>query len=364
MELTSKQIRKIALTQYKTYWMQLLALSFSFVIVFIGALVLNVVFSVSIIFTVPIFVVPLFFCLQVSSARLKAEGHLSTKDYYRFYPMGLSSKYRGSYRVLSTALKALLIFFICVFALGLVESYVFPLFDSAFATAMADLTALVSNTDVSYEVMVTFLNEHTVAFAPMINSVGVLSVAIAFFYFLDAIGTNLLIVNLSLNMLSDRRLLIFVHKKAYPEIRHEYRKLYLGAMWPGVFLYVAGFMLGAFIGWISFDNYLVIGTFGMIGALLFLWPLLPVFLSVTEQLYEKFSPVYFRYSAEEIKKTIEAIDKNDALTPEVREEIKSFFEEQSNLEKKMHETPEEKNPPADQTEKKDNHDTDQEADKK
>jgi len=364
MELTSKQIRKIAFTQYKTYWAQLLAMSFSFVIVFIAALVLNIVFAVSIIFTIPIFVAPLFFCLQVSSVRLKAEGRLSTKDYYHFYPMGLSSKFRGAYRILSTALKTLLIFFLAVFALGIIASYVFPLFDSAFATAMADFTTLVANTNVTYEAMVAFLNEHTAAFAPMINSVGVLSVAIAFFYFLDATGTNLLIVNLSLNMLSDRRLLIIIHKQAYPEIRHDYRKLYIGAMWPSIILFIVGFALGAFIGWLAFDNYLVIGTFGMIGALLFLWPMLPFFLSVTEQLYEKFSPVYFRYSSEEIKKTIDALDKNDALTPEVREEIKSFFEEQSDLEKKMHEASKEKNTPANPPEKKEDKDNDKEADKK
>lgn len=364
MELTSKQIRKNASSQYKTYWAQLLAMSFSFIIVFIAALVLNVVFAVSIIFTIPIFVVPLFFCLQVSSVRLKAEGHLNTKEYYHFYPMGLSSKFRGAYRILSTTLKTLFIFLVAIFAFGLVASYVFPLFDSAFAVAMADLTTLVANTNVTYETMLAFLEQHSVAFAPMINSVGVLSVAIAFFYFLDATATNLLIVNLSLNMLSDRRLLIFVHKQAYPEIRHDYRKLYFGAIWPGILLYVAGFALGAFIGWVTFDSYLVIGTFGMIGALLFLWPFLPIFLSVTEQLYEKFSPIYFRYSSEEIKKTIEAINKNDALTPEEREDIKTFFQEQSDLEKKMHETQQENNPPANPPEKKEDNDTDTEADKK
>ncbi|MCX5774939.1 MAG: hypothetical protein NTV44_00975 [Firmicutes bacterium] len=364
MELTSKKIRKIALSQYKTYWAQLLAMSFSFIIVFIGALVLNVVFNFSIIFTVPIIVAPLFFCLQIGSVRLKAEGHLNTKEYYHFYPMGLSGKFRGAYRLLATTLKTLFIFLIAVFAFGIIATYVFPLFDSAFAATMADFTTLATNSNVTYEALLAFMNEHYDAFAPMINTIGVSAVAVAFFYFLDATGTNLLIVNLSLNMLSDRRLLVYVHKRAYPEIRHEYRKLYFGAMWPAILLYIAGFALGTLIGWLAFDNYIVIASFGMIGALLFLWPMLPVFLSVSEQLYEKFSPVYFRYSSEEIKKTIDAINKNDALTPEEREDIKTFFDAQSELEKKIKEDIEEMKKPANPDEKKDDDDPDKEADKK
>lgn len=336
MEINGKTLRHNASEQYRKYRGQLLAISFSFVIVFIAALVLELVFMGSVILTFPLFVIPIFFCLQVGSIRIKSDTPMSMKEFYHPYSMGLSSKFRGCYRSLMTALKAILIFVLAALGLSVLASYLFPLLDPSYSVLMNNFADLLQS-GADYATLAKFLDDNAATFDMLTNIVGTLSAFVAFLYFLVTMASNMMIVNLSLNMLTDHRLLIFVHKRTFPEIRSQYRQLFNRALWPALLLYILGFATGSAIGWVVYNSFLVIATFGMIGALLFIWPFLPVVLGVMEQIYELFSPYYFRNSTEEIKKTMDAINKNDNLTDEQREQIKDFFDGGTDLQKKIDE---------------------------
>ncbi len=334
----------------------LLAVSFAFTIVLIAAIVLNAALPGSGFLSVPLVVLPLLFCLQIAFSRLQQEGQLELKEFNHFYVLGLSGKFRRSYRALSSFLKATLLFIVLIFVFGIIAGYVVPLMNPAFGTLSEEFMAMAADSSFDYAAMIAFLNEHLDVFMPVANVISCLALAFASLYFFGALAANMMAVHFALTSPGDGRFVVFTHRAVMLEIRGEFRKLFLGMAWPSLLLYLFGFAAGSVLAWFSFDDYWMIANFGMILGVLFVWPTLPILLSGEEQLYRKFAGRYAFHMTMQFKNLVNDLSSYKDLNSEEEAEIAELKKQAAELEKKLaeSETPPSENKKADDSSKDSN----------
>lgn len=338
-----KELRRAARNAYRKNTRPLLAVSFAFTIVFIAAIVLNAALPGTGFLSVPLVVLPTLFCLQIAFSRLQQEGQLELKEFHHFYALGMSAKFRQSYRALSSFFKALFLFILLVFAFGIVASYVVPYFDPEFAALSEDLVQLASQTTFNYEEMATFLETHYDVFLPIINGVACLALAFSSLYFFGAIAANMMAVHFALTSPGDGRFVSLTHRTVMMENHRDFRRLFLGMAWPGILLYVIGFASGSILAWFTFADYWMIANFGMIFGVLLLWPFLPILLSTEEQLYKRYASRYSYHMTMQFKAMVNDLAAYKDLNPEEKEEIAELKKQASELEKKLAENDAPKN---------------------
>ena len=334
----------------------LLAVSFAFTVVLIASIVLNAALPGSGFLSVPLVVLPLLFCLQIAFSRLQQEGQLELKEFNHFYVLGLSGKFRRSYRALSSFLKATLLFIVLIFVFGIIAGYVVPLMNPAFGTLSEEFMAMAADSSFDYAAMIAFLNEHLDVFMPVANVISCLALAFASLYFFGALAANMMAVHFALTSPGDGRFVVFTHRAVMLEIRGEFRKLFLGMAWPSLLLYLFGFAAGSVIAWFSFDDYWMIANFGMILGVLFVWPTLPILLSGEEQLYRKYAGRYAFHMTMQFKNLVNDLSSYKDLNSEEEAEIAELKKQAAELEKKLaeSETPPSENKMADDSSKDSN----------
>ena len=316
----------------------LLAVSFAFTIVLIASIVLNAALPGSGFLTVPLVVLPLLFCLQIAYSRLQQEGQLDLKEFNHFYVLGMSGKFRRSYRALASFFKSLLIFIFLIFAFGIIAGYVVPLFNPEFATLSEEFVQMAEGSAFDYEAMMSFLNEHLDVFMPVANVISCLALAFSSLFFFGGLAANMMAVHFALTSPGDGRFVAFTHHAVMNEIRGEYRRLFLGITWPSILLYVFGFALGSVLAWFNFDDYWMIANFGMILGVLFVWPTLPIVLGAEEQLYRKYAGRYAFHMTMQFKNLVNDLSSYKDLNAEEEAEIAELKKQAEELEKKLSET--------------------------
>ncbi len=332
---TARTFRVQAYEAFRKNSRPLLAVSFAFIIVVIAAIVLNAVLVGTAFLTVPIVVLPLLFCTQIAFSRIQQEGTLNLKEFHHFFVLGFSGKFRRGYRALGSFFKALLVFFIAVFILGIAASYIAPYFDPTFAALSEEFLLLASQSAFNTEDMMAFLEQHYEDFLPTVNVVAITALGFSSLYFFGEISSHMMAIHFALTSPGDGRFVALTHHLVVSENKAEIRKLFLGSAWPGIVLYLVGFALGSVFAWFFFSNYWMIANFGMIIGMFFVWPYWPVLLSLEEQMHRHFASRYAYHMTMQFKNMVNDLAAYKDLNPDEKEEIAELRKQASDLEKKL-----------------------------
>ncbi len=344
----AQEIRHQALQAYRKNARPLLAVSFAFFIVLIAAIALNAVLVGTAFITVPLVVLPFLFCSQIAFSRIQQEGTLDLREFHHFFVLGISGKFRRGYRALGSFLKALLLFFVCVFVLGIVASYVAPYFDPTFASLSEEFMQIASQSAFNSEALMAFLEEHYDAFLPTVNVVAITALAFSSLLFFGEIASHMMAIHFALTSPGDGRFVALTHQLVVNENKSQSRRLFLGMAWPAILLYLVGYAAGSIFAWFFFSNYWMIANFGMIIGVFFVWPYWPVMLSGTEQMHRLFASRYAYHMTMQFKNMVNDLAAFKDLNPDEKEEIAELKKQASDLEKKLAEDnpekPSEKDP--------------------
>lgn len=320
-------ISKTALRQYKARLKEKFALSFSFFVFAFACVTLGFVWPISLLLTVPLIIIPLFLCLQISNGTLRIlqkEG-LSHGNFFRFFILSFKRPFLGSYRVISSLLKAIAIGLIFYFVAGLVTYQILSMVDSSFSELMTKASELLANSDL--DSAFALLQEN-----PLYITCENILICISFGFFLLSfyhfIGVNSLNANLT-NMMPgvNRGAINYVHKNVLRMIRKPFYKDYYHANYLGLVLYLFGYVGGVLISYQFTSKIDYICLSGTIGSLLLLFPFLPYYLDVNDLLFSKYINNYRSFALETAKKAYSELEKNTQVSQEEKEKLKEYIDD-------------------------------------
>ncbi|MFA5481606.1 MAG: hypothetical protein WC282_04420, partial [Bacilli bacterium] len=250
-------IIKEAFKNYRKYLGEKLALSLSFTMFVLAALAIGMLGSYLFVITIPLIVLPIFICLQVANNSIKDGMILRQRNFFAIYPLAFTPPLFGTYKVLSIAVKSILIYL----GLSLLTSFIFleiyAANDPVFAQQISDIVLLQANGNMD-ELIKAYENNVTIAFISSLSMLisGGVTVLLALHFF----GVNTIALHLAFSMPSmTGRMAGTMHRQSLKIFRKDFLSDYFQATWfvaPPLLIGLAGGILATYF--VTNNKYLVL----------------------------------------------------------------------------------------------------------
>lgn len=337
-----KTIRQQASELYKKNISAKLGYSITYAFFVLLAFLLAWFVPETLILTIPLFVIPLTYGLQLACADVNNGFPYKLKALFIGFGLYFSPKGFGAYSILMGFLKFLGIFVgfnaIAIIVLTPVYTQIDPTFKDLITqiSSSASIEAFVETYDKLVETQ-AFINIEFIS-----SSIGMF---FATYMLLHHVMSNSIKAEMSfytpsaINMRNNKLL----HKIGFRTFRRQYYKDYYANVWPMIILYVLFFVGGCLFGYFvlaSGERQVAGYQIRLIAFLLVLFtniPLLPYFCDVMECLYKRHAKDYERASVNGIMDNLEELLKQKDLSDEERsmlnELLKKKEEEKQNTDK-------------------------------
>lgn len=318
-------IAKKAFATYRQYLASKLAVAFSFTIFVLASLAIGMFGSYLFLLLIPVVIIPFFVCLQLSNSSIAKGMPLTQRNFFGFYKTAFSPSLVGVYQVVSSFLKAALIYFGVSFLIILVMSEVYMSSDPTFATEIQRITTLIANGGLQ-EALDAYENNPTIVFVSSISTL--VSGGVGLLMFMHFIGRNAIVPHLAFAMVSlPGQIASNVHRQGLQSFKREYNADYYKAVWFGVPLMLIGYAGGVIATYFLTQDLYLILLAGFAGAFIVLTPFFPYFLDVIEEMFKKYKDRYLKVSIDQAKKVYEEIKVAHDMNDEQERELNHLIEE-------------------------------------
>lgn len=329
MEKTNEPIAKKALNHYKKDLGDSLLLSLSFFLLCGGALCLGFIgvdFALIGILTIGL---PALLSFQLMCLRDKKEGGPTNAQSFQGFKLYYSF-YFGVYRFWISLLRSLLIFVLTFLALSFVFYYGYLALSPEFSSQLDAFALLLSQQD-------TTVNELTEAFSSspkLVEFTGVCTLSsfvIGGYWFVHEIARNSL--NLYIRSLlggAPARFANALFSNFFREIRRDFYKDYYSFNWPGILLFLAGYAVGAFIGYYFLGSLTFALGCAFLCACLLLSPYLPYFFFGLDEIAKKQNKAFLRFSLHQAELSLSESKARSDVESESVEQLKKDVDELKN----------------------------------
>lgn len=312
-------IAKNAFATYRKYWANKLAASFSFTVIVLASLAIGIFGSYFFLFLIPLIVLPIFICLQLANSAFAKGMVLTQKNFFSFYRSAFSPTMSGSYQVLSSFLKAALIYFGTSFIVIMVMTQFFLSRSSTFAAEIDSITALIGRGGFQ-EALDAYESNSTIIYISTISTL--ISGGFGLLVFLHLIGRNCIVPHLALSMAAlPGRIAYSVHRQGLKIFKHDFNIDYYKASWFGVPIIIIGYVGGVMATFFFTSDIYLILLAGFAGTFILITPFLPYFLDVVEEIFKKYKDRYIQVSIDQAQKVYAEIKAASDMNEEQRQEI-------------------------------------------
>lgn len=326
---------------YKTNFAAKSSLTAIYVFILSCTLLLNILFTGTIIITIPFIVLPFTFAYFSTLCGLPMAKDAPIKSFFLFYPVYYSQFFFGGFRALLGFLKAFLVSTIFSVILSIILFYTFLRGQPGFAEILNEIEYAKDIAQMQKAM------EHFYQFSPAYFSMQVSTLVGVFF------GTWVFIRHcllnsekFCLNLLTNKPLPMKAATRIYLTAanirRKQFYKEYYGAVWYVVLAFIVFFSgatsIGCFVFHIESNRSIFIGLFV---ALILLFPLIPYYFEVIRNIFAASGDDYSQASIRLSEEAINQLKKNNQLTPEQQkmfeEELQKSREEFEKLSKEIEE---------------------------
>lgn len=328
-------IAKKAFQTYRQYLASKLAVAFSFTIFVLASLAIGMFGSYLFLLLIPVVIIPFFVCLQLSNSAIAKGMPLTQRNFFGFYKMAFSPTLIGVYQVVSSFLKAFLIYLGINVLIILVMSEIYMSNDSTFASEIQRITTLIANGGLQ-EALDAYENNSTIVFISAVSTL--VGGGVGLLMFMHFIGRNAIVSHLAFAMASlPGQIAQSVHRQGLQSFKHEYNVDYYQSVWFGVPLLLIGYASGVLATYFLTQDIYLILLAGFAGSFIVITPFLPYFLDVIEEMFKKYKDRYLQVSIDQAKKVYEEIKVAHDMNAEQERELDHLIEE---LNKKSKDKPE------------------------
>lgn len=322
-----KSIKKLAFSDLKSKYTNLLLPLSIFAVIFILSLMLAFVSPITLILTVPFLIIPGFFSLTaitVSPANTTKTGSL----YFLLYRNYFSPFFKSGYRVIIGFLKALLVYAIISSIASTVFEYTILIHDPAYT----DLINQMENLESIDSIIPTILNlvETNGSFKLFMFLTTTIAFFGGFYMFVHHLSINSMKMYLNLSSptpmpSSDLNL---INKMTMKKIRKGFYKEYVKALWFFPIILLIGYAGGVVLGYFLIPNLdaLQCSLLGVFFDFILVLFLLPYFFNVLRFIFERYRTNYIDTFIDLSMKSIEELKKTTTISEEKEKQIKEFLD--------------------------------------
>ena len=234
---------------------------------------------------VPFIVIPTFFATELITILLRDQSYLTFKGFMRCFGSYFSTKFASTFRVIKSTLWSLLVYIIFALIYGL--SVNLSLYYINFMGYKEVIDELLTYTSITVDQIQIIIDKHEGLFNTLmiINQVPSLFVFTISFIFLSSRASISLFNRIETPELIGGANKI-AHENVMKKYRKEFNKAYFSLNWPMYLIFIGGFALGAYLGYINVGTYNAVYTLGLAVAVFVTFGLYgPFYLANNEAIY-------------------------------------------------------------------------------
>ncbi len=331
---------------YRKNFKKILGLSVPFFMIVIVTIVLATIFPLTLIFTLPFFVIPFAFAYAVALTQVVSEHPLAFNDFYRYILLGLSPFVRRLMHPFITLLKMLLLIAITTLAVSLMATWLAPSLNPGLMILLDQLTEMTATA--TMEELLAFIEGNQATFYPLFNATLLTNAFVSLAYLLISFSQKFPALFLAVGLPNVFPQLDRIHQAV---VRRHHNRLVTALFkyqWISFLVLTLGFVLGGTISWLLGYSSLIVSLLAPLAAVLLWGIMIPHYFLVLGSIYGQFEKHYVHESQGEIQSFLKDLDKISELNEEqkrtVRDELTKHLEKPS-----IEEPPsDEKNPPTDE----------------
>ncbi|MCR4562026.1 MAG: DUF2062 domain-containing protein [Bacilli bacterium] len=269
-----------ALSSLKGKLPELFAPTFFFLMASIVTCALGLLSSASLFITIPLILVPIYFCYQMYMFFLltgqRNESESGAKTFFRFFIHYFRSDFSGCYRIMRTILIGLGIMVASSFAYFIIYYLIGTIVSPQFRSLAADFLKYYMTNDL--ESLTAMYTEQPIIRTYVSGVTVVQSIAMFFFCFYQLGYYSLSPYMMAFYQGESTRLTMNVYVRTMRNFR-DIKRTYYSAAWPGIVVVSIGLLGGAALGYFlcppQFDPFALASITALAGALLLLTFYLP-----------------------------------------------------------------------------------------
>lgn len=308
-------LTRAALRAYKTDAKKDIAVAISLLFVEAAVTALAYLASWSLYLTLPFVLIPFCFAIQMSISSYKGGAPLSHRVFFHFFGLYFSPKdpFFGVYRVFIACLKALLVCFITMMAVGFAYYGIAYAVDPSFQSAVDGLNSVVNSGSASD---VTTYLEGSAPLMALETAMILSAYGAGFYMLLHSLAVSTLNAYVRMSVVgAPSRVSNAIFNGGFRTIRHPFYRAYYGALWGGIILLILGYLGGIGLGFLlKISNPYTLLACGLGGSFFFTFLYVPYFFNVIELLAERFEKSFADYSIDLARKTLAELKKNQQLS--------------------------------------------------
>jgi hypothetical protein len=325
-EKTSAQsVGKNAWILYKQEAKKVLPTSFNFLMVFVAVMAVGLFYPLSLLVSVPFVLLPFFFAYQMSVSYLRKGSSITNRQFYAYFLSYFQMPFYGCYRVLLNFLFSLLYALGAAFVVALVYYGVAGSLDSAFISAVNELSKDISNGSIDAANTLLSNNAALLLFQQAVSIAEYTVLFLSFVAYLSFWGLSPYVRAVIEG--APARVCNAIFQGSLRLDKKAFRKDFVTSLWPGLLLEIVGYGAGAFVASLYWKDPLNWMAGGIAGAGLLLMPFFPYYFHVAGLLMEKYRGTFAEYSIKLAQDTLKQLEDAKKLSEAEAEELKKNIED-------------------------------------
>lgn len=339
----SKSIAAMAWASYRHEAKALFPTAFNFTMILIAVFALGIFFPPSLYLTIPLVVLPFFFAFQMTTAYLRKGTEMDNTQFWRFVSSYFQAPFAGCYRVIIHLLFSLLWSFLAAWLTSFLYYGVASAVNPDFVSTISSITSYVESGDVTSASNALQGSLEMTYFVNTIAAVELSVFSFAFFHQTATWGMSPFLRGAIIG--GDARMCNQVYVGGIRSVRHSFWKDYFFSLWPGLVLFVVGYVGGGAIMMLYSAEVSQWVAAGLAGASLLLLPFLPYYFHVMGYLIDKYRNAFANFAIKLAQNTLHELEETKKLSEEEANQLKKSIadaqEEQAKVEAdEKKETPE------------------------
>jgi hypothetical protein len=321
----NSSIASLAWASYRNEAKALFPTAFNFTMILVAVFALGIYFPPSLYLTIPLVVLPFFFAFQMTTAYLRKGTQMDNAQFWRFVASYFQIPFAGCYRVIIHLLFALLWSFLAAWITSFAYYGIASAINPDFLSAINDLTSYIQANDTTSATNLLQNSSVMVYFVNTIAAVELSVFSVVFFHETATWGMSPFLRGAIIG--GDARMCNQVYVGGIRQVRGPFWKDYFLSLWPGVLLFLAGYVGGAAIMMLYSPDVTQWVAAGLAGASLLLLPFLPYYFHVMGYLIDKYRNAFANYAIRLAQNTLQELEQTKKLSEEEAAELKKSIAE-------------------------------------
>lgn len=283
---------------------------------------LNLIAPGTIIVIFPFIIVPIIFSATLQHIIFKTKGQLTLSSSTKSFGLYYNPKFFGSFSVLFSLLKGLIVFFSFEVLLSFITSTVMQVTSTSFVDALNNFYALFEDTSLTYEDVVRAFNDYNGILLVYTSIVIFPSLYLALIFMIYNMSRTSIVIYYKMQLGNvDNRFSKLVYGDVVRQGRMKMFSDYMSLNWPMYVLLALGFAGGTVGGYLWKHDLVYMISMGLLGGAALFMFFLPFYFGNQEALYDLYADKFVKSTNNVTKYLLQSLQTSIDLSIDEKEDL-------------------------------------------